>query len=313
MTLESQYLQDGEFQDYTPAVAVTGGEVIQLADGRAGVAVRDIAAGVQDALKVRGIVEVLKTAAIVLLDGGRVYWDVSAGKAHYRPELGTADFFLGSVVGDAAASATTVKVRLNVMPHYLIDNRSGLWTTEATNGEGVTALSGGGSKLSFDAVAEAAQAALYSERSVPVASNPIMEGRVAIFDKGDDVSLDIDFGLANASHATDLESVANLVTVHLDGNSLNINVMSDDGTTDVAAVDTTKDAVDDTYFEFWIDVRNPSNVGVYINGVYAVPDGTTLTLAAATNALKALVMIEKTSNDTLADVRVDFLKVRTAD
>lgn len=313
MTFEAEYCNRGEVEDYTPETALTGGEVRQLASGLAGVASRNSDAAVLDALTVLGIFLVQKTTGIVILDGGNVYWDVSAGKAHYRPEVGTADFHLGVAVGDAASAATTMRVRLNERARYLIDSRFGLWTTEATNGEGVTSLYGGGAKLSFDAVAEAAQAALYSERGVPANSNPILEGRIAIYNIGDDAALDIDIGLASGSHATDFESVANFVGLHFDGNDLSIKVMSDDGTTDVAAADSTIDAVDDTWLEFWIDARNQSNVRIYVNGVDIVPVGTTLTLAAASNALKALAMMEKTSNDTVADLRIDFLRVRTAD
>lgn len=310
---EATYYKDEEVRDYTPASAVTGGEVIQLADGRAAVAQRDIAAGILGSVQTDGVHTVTKTSGIVILDGGRVYWDVSASSATFKADSGTQDFYIGTAVGDAASADTTMKVALNCCPRYIIDNREGTWTTEATNGLGVTAMSGGGSMLSFDAVAEAAQAAIYSDRTVPVSANAILEGRMAIFNIGDDASLDIDVGLASGSHATDFESVANFAVLHLDGNALSINVMSDDGTTDVAAVDSTIDAVDDTYFEFWIDVRDPSDVQIYVNGVDAVPAGTTLDLSAASNALKAICEIEKTSNDTVADVRIDFLKVRTAD
>ncbi|NUQ10278.1 MAG: transposase, partial [Phycisphaerae bacterium] len=98
--------------------------------------------------------------------------------------------------------------------------------------------------------------------------------------------------------------IDNLVAAHLDGTALDIKVHSDDGTTDVAPVDSTIDAVDDTFFELWIDCRNPADVQVYVNGVDAVPAGTTLTLAAATNALKAIAHMEKTNDDTVADLRI---------
>lgn len=310
---EATYYKDEDVRDYTPVAAVTGGEVIQLADGRAAYAPRDIAAGILGAVQTEGVVTVAKTTSMVILNGGRVFWDVSASKSHYRPESGTQDFYIGTAVGDAASADTTMKVALNCRPNYTIDSRQGIWTADATLGLGVTMLPGGGARLEFDAVAEAAQAAMYSDHSIPSTSNPIFEGRMAIFNIGDDAALDIDFGLASGSHATDFEAVANFVTVHLDGNALDIKVHSDDGTTDVAAADSLIDAVDDTYFEVWIDCRDTSDVQVYVNGVDAVPAGTTLTLAAASNNLKPIAIIEKTSNDTVADVRVDFMRVRTAD
>ena len=61
---------------------------------------------------------------------------------------------------------------------------------------------------------------------------PIFEARVAIFDIGDDAELDINFGLASASHATDMDLVAVSALFHLNGNVLDILAESDDGTTE---------------------------------------------------------------------------------
>lgn len=313
--VEMKAYKNDDTVNKTAVADIIPGQVVQLDDGRAGynpgVNTRD--AGDEAAFAVEGVVTVAKTTGIVLLHGGDVFWDVSANKAHFKPAAGTEDFCIGTAYGDAASADTTMHVQLNEFGRYIMNlTTGGEWTSEATNGLGVTLLPGGGAMLSFDAVAEAAQAALYSNHSVPIAARPIFEARVAVFDKGDDVALDIDIGLASGSHATDFETVANFAVVHLDGNSLNINVMSDDGTTDVAAADSTIDAVDDTYFEIWIDCRDPDDVKVYVDGVLAVPDGTTLALTDASNGLKPIVMIEKTSNDTVADVRVSRMRVRTS-
>ncbi len=311
--MEANFVQDGCKLDYTAVAALKGGDVIQLDDGRAAVVPTGVDAGRVVGASVEGVYELTKTTGIVILHGGDVYWDVSAGKAHFRPESGTPDFFVGVAVADAASSATTVKVALNQRASYVINLAADHeWTTEATNGLGVIPLPGAMQKLEFDAVAEAAQAAMLSNHAVPVSAGPILEARIAVFNVGDNAALDIDVGLASASHATDFEAVANLVAAHLDGAALDIKVHSDDGTTDVAPVDSTLDAVDDTYFELWIDCRNPADVQVYVNGVDAVPAGTTLTLAAATNALKAIAHMEKTSDDTVADVRISRLRVRTS-
>lgn len=311
--MEAAFLQDGCKLDYTAVSALKGGDVIQLADGRAAVVPSGVDAGRVIGASVEGVYEIAKTTGVVFLQGGDVYWDVSASKAHFRPESGTPDFLVGIAVADAASSATTVKVAINTRAPQNIDLRLDQeWVTERTNGQGVTQLPGQISKLEFNAVAEAAQACVKSIYAVPVSSKPILEARVAVYDKGDNAALDIDLGLASDSHATDFEAVTNFVAVHIDGNTLDIRVHSDDGVTDIAPVDSTIDAVDDTYFEVWIDCRNPADVQVYVNGVDAVPAGTTLTLAQATTALKALIMIEKTVDDTVADVRLSRLRVRTA-
>lgn len=294
------------------AAAYTGGQVIQIANGRAAVVPVDIDSGKPLQPIDTGNYVVAKTTSQVWVDGQPIYWDHSANSATCLTPTSDRDFFLGSAVGDAASADTTGRVNLNVAPSYIVDLRKGVWTSEATNGLGTTVLAGGGIQLAFDAVSEAAQAADYSERTFPIASNWILEGRMAVFNIGDNAALDIDIGVASASHATDFESVAEFVALHLDGNALDIYAHSDDGTTDVAPTDTTVNAVDDTYFDFVIDGRDPTDVQIYINGVLVL-GGTTFTLSAATGPLKAIVEIEKTSDDTVADVRVDYLRVRTAE
>lgn len=302
----------------TAPAAGASGQVIQLADGRAGVVVGAnsasdaYAAGDLITVAVAGQYTVAKTASVVLLDGGRAYWDRSANSATFTQASG--DFYLGCVVGDAAASAGGVVVDLNRKPEYRIELGKGKWANGATNGLGVTqtALGGTGVTLSFDAVAEAAMAAIYSVDTVPVADGPIFEGRFAIYDIGDDAALDISIGLANGTHATDFDSVTESVLFHLDGNSLVINGESDDGTIENAAATTGTSAVDDTFFEVWIDCRNIASCKLYIDGVQKL-SGTTFNLSAATGPLLPIVHIEKTSNDTTADVRVDWMGVRTTD
>ncbi len=50
---------------------------------------------------------------------------------------------------------------------------------------------------------------------------------------------------------------------------------------------------------------------VYINGVVDA-GATAKVLSAAAGPLKVIAHMEKTSDDTSADVRVDFLRLRTA-
>lgn len=313
LTLQSQYKSNGETADITAVTALTAGDIIQLADGRAAQVIKDIAAGDAGSVRVCGLLTVAKTASINLLDGQNVYWDHSANTATYRASSDR-DFLIGTARGDSLAAATTVDVELNNWARYQIELGRDPFTTEATDGEGVTQVVGQpGVKLSFDAVAEVAQAAIYSADTVAIGSNPILEAWVAIYDIGDNAALDINIGLANGSHATDFETVGEFVAAQLDGNALSINVHSDDGTTDVAPVDSTIDAVDDTRFLLQIDCRDVDDIQVYVNGVDAVPSGTTLALTAASGPLKPIAHIEKTSDNTTADVRVLSMGVRTAE
>jgi predicted RecA/RadA family phage recombinase len=305
-------------EEMTAPAAGSGGDVIQTADGKAAVvltantATDAFAAGDTIVVAKTGVFEVLKTASIALLAGGQAIWDRSAETAGFAKASG--DFLLGTILSDAAAAATTVKVDLNVKPAYAVELNETPFTVAATDGLGVTAEAVGThvKKLAFDAVAEVAMAAIYSQDTVPVADLGILEGRVAIYDIGDDAALDITAGLANGTHATDFDSVTEAVVLHLDGSDLSILAESDDGTTEVAAADTTVDAVDDTYFEFWIDCRNIDDIQIYINGVNVLP-ASVFKLDAATGPMLPIVHIEKTSNDTTADVRVDFLRLRSTD
>ena len=163
-------------------------------------------------------------------------------------------------------------------------------------------------KFVFDAVAEAATAALHMPNTpFDIDQAPIFECRLAIFDIGDDAALDINFGLASATHATDFDEIDTFAAFHLDGNSLSAFCQSDDGTTDTAPVDTTIDLVDDTYATFRIDVTDKTNVKFYINGPRVLA-GTTFDISAFTGLLTPIVHVEKSSNDTTADVRVDRIR-----
>jgi len=297
----------------TLAAAKVAYEVFQIPDGRAAVLARETGAASGDQIipASSGVYTVTKTAGQVFLDGCELWWDHSENKAIFAPG-NDRDFYLGTCVGDAESADTSCVVNLNERPRYEIDSRLGVWTSEATLGEGVTVLPGGGLKLSFDAVAEVAQAAVYSEKTRHVNANGILEARVAVFDKGDNAALDIDIGLASASHASDFEAIPIFVAFHLDGNALDLKAHSDDGTTDVAIVDTTIDLVDDTYAVLWIDTRDLTSVKLYVNAV-RVASGATFNWAAATGEVKPIVLIEKTNDDTPADVRVDYLRYRTSE
>ena len=300
--------------DVTAPADLAGGEIIQLANGRASVQAsllgRD--SGVPATLITHGQFTVTKIATCSVLDGGKLWWDRSASSL---TGIRTADsFYAGTAVGDAAYAATSVVVDLNAVQALQIELGKGGWTNGVTDGLGVTAGTLGGNelKLTFDAQVEVAMAALYSVDTIPLADGAILEGRFAIFDIGDHAALDINVGLANASHGTDADAITEAVFIHLDGTALSILAESDDGTTEVAATDTLVDAVDDTYFELWLDCRDLSDVAIYIDGVRMLSDST-FVLTDATGPLLALVHIEKTINDTLADLRVAMLTVRSTD
>lgn len=296
--------------------AVDSGEIFQLPDGRAGVYPGLNTAGSGDtiALRTHGRFKILKTSGVVILKGGRVFWDKSASTATPLEAYGTNDFYLGTAAEDAASGDATVLVDLNVQPTYAVDLNRGEWETVVvlTAGTPDLKMRGGTAVMTFSATAEAQKVDLLSKQSVLASNGFIFEAKVAIYDIGDDAALDINIGVANGTHATDADSITESVFFHLDGSALDIKAESDDGTTEVTATDTTIDAVDDTYFEVWIDARDLTDIKLYIDGVQVL-SGSTFKLDAATGPLKALAHIEKTSNDTTADVRIGHMAIRTMD
>lgn len=151
----------------TAAAATATGEVQQLADGRAGVYSGFTAAaqGSDAAFYADKQFQVAKTSGIVILDGGRVYWDYSANAATYCRQ-GDRDFYLGRAVGDAASADTVLTVALNVNPKDDIavnDDamRSVLVGTQALGGFNLVRR-GGCHNLLLDATSEAQKLDLLS-------------------------------------------------------------------------------------------------------------------------------------------------------
>ena len=107
----ARYIQDSEAIDYTPASAVSAGQVVVLAD-LIGVAKLDIAANVLGALHIRGIFDFPKSTAggSAIAVGTTVYWNTDSFVAQ-----ATASTYkqLGKVVKAAVDADTTVRVALN--------------------------------------------------------------------------------------------------------------------------------------------------------------------------------------------------------
>jgi predicted RecA/RadA family phage recombinase len=294
---EAVYLNPGVSIDYTPTVAMTAGEVRQLPDGRAGFAPTEIAATKKGALIVSGIATLEKTATMVMLKGSRVFWDHSANKAHLL-QVNDKDFYIGIVQADAASADTTVKVALNADPRYTISLADGFSSIPiSTAGWPHIIGSGEGVNLIFDVAAEAQKLDALSARGFAPAHDGIVEALIQINTNGDDAAFDFNCGLANATHATDADSITESLFVHIDGASLNIMMESDDGTTEVASTDTTVDAVLATPFLVQWDLADNTDIQAYIDGVNVLP-ASVFKLNAATGPLKLLAHMEKTANNS---------------
>ena len=312
------YQECDDARDYTADAALTAGEVLQIRDGRAAVIPLATASGDGVGAQVEGIFKVLKTASIVILDGGAVYWDHSANTATYS-QVSDRDFLLGVAVGDAAAADTYVYVDLNKSPRYKVALHesacaSVIVGTAAAGGFGYPIEKGGACTFNITATNEAQKVDLLSVMGFSPSGNPIIEGAFRVVNDGAGTATDVSLGLASATHASDADSIAESAFIHLDGNNANIYAECDDGTNEVAATDTTIDYTEGSALasrvEFWIDCRDLSSVKFYVNGA-RVLSATTFVLSAATNTWFLLAHVEKTSSTDVYELAVDWLRVRT--
>lgn len=294
----------------------SSGDVVQLRDGRAGVVTTDVTSGNIVGVYVRGTFYMAKTASMVVLPSSKLFWDHSADAVHLL-HGGDRDFFVGVSLEDEAAAATEALVDLNVQPVYTVGFESGFSSIRIQTAGFVSAVGAGreGANLEFSATAEAQKADALSFRSMLAEAEGIGHWLVCVNDNGDASALDIDWGIATGTHATDFEAITQRVGFHIDGNTLDLDLASDDGTTDTGLIDTTINIVEGTPFLCQLDIRDRSDIKAYVNGV-RVLDGTTgaattLKVAAAA-VLKCIAHMEKTSDDTPANFSVLYGGVATA-
>jgi hypothetical protein len=308
---EAIHLRAKEDIRLVAASAMDPGQVMQLPDGRAAYLNSKSGAAINDRIApaVSGQVTMPKTTGIVLLDGGRAYWDYSANAVTFR-KVNDRDFYLGRIVGDAASADTTCVVNLNVDPQAdicLLNGEGGVLSvatgTAAAGGFGLPVKYGKSAALSLTATSEAQCVDMLSVDRVAVSANPIAEFVVRLGANGSTSAVDLNFGLANGTSTTDADAITESVFFHIDGGALDILAESDDGTTEVNATDTTVNITAGSAVanrvEFWIDTRNPADIQLYIDGVNVLPS-TVFTLGAATGPIGLLAHLEKTTGTATA-------------
>lgn len=316
-TLQALFRNPGESVDFTAPAAITGGEVFQLSDGRAAVCPVDLQSGALGAASTCGVYRMLKTASIAMLAGGQAWWDHSANKVHFK-KVNDRDFYLGRVVADVAGSATEVDVAINVQVRYDIDIQRDAFLsvptgTQAVGGFGFPKVLGGAHSIELTATSEAQCIDMLSVDRFAVGANAIVEAIFRAPDAGSGAAVDFNIGVASGTSTTDADAIAESVFIHIDGGSANILAESDDGTTEVAATDTTVDITAGSAVanrvEAWFDLRDPASVKIYVDGV-RVLSGTTFVLTAATGPLGLLAHLEKTTGTTTGRVVIDALRAR---
>lgn len=301
---EAKFEQVGDVIDWTADAAYSAGDVIQLRDGRAGVVTANVASGDVVGVRVKGRVKVAKTTSMVMLPSSKAFWDHSANKAHLL-HRNDRDFYLGVVALDAASADTVVYVDLNVQPAYTVGLEHG-WVGARVQTAGFVSSVGAGREGwngEFSATAEAQKVDALSHRGMAPASEGIFHALVCVNTNGDAAAVDINVGVANGTHASDADAITESMFCHIDGNSVNINLESDDGTTEVNATDTTVDFTAGTPFLVQFDMRDLTDIQAYLDGVNVLP-ASVFKLNLATGPLKVLAHMEKTADDSPGNVSV---------
>lgn len=316
---EGRSVRDLGIERILAGATLTPYEVYQSPSGKAGVYDKTTATASGDYadLTTIGTFTIAKTTGIVLLKGGRVYWDHSANTCTYR-KVSDRDFYIGRAAEDATSAAVSVPVLLNEDPPYDIDLArdgfiSALAGTAAAGGFGYPVNLGGSLIFELTATSEAQKVDALSVDGFALGANAIIEGAFRVNSDGAGTVVDVSMGVANGTHATDADSITDVVLLHLDANNTNILAQSRDGTTTVAATDTTTDYTEGTALstrkEFWIDMRDPADVQIYVDGVNVLP-ATTFNVNASVATWFLLVHVEKTSSTDTYKLAVDWLRAR---
>ena len=324
MAAEGIYFRDSNDVRVTCDAAVASGEVRQLKDGRAAVFKGQNAAASGDptAWATAGVYKMPKTAsAFVPLEGGRAYWDHSANVVNFE-KVNDRDFYLGRFAADATYASTECYVALNIDPAYDIDMLAGeggylsvVTGTAAVAAFGYPQPLGKSKMIQLTATNEAQCIDMLSVDKFATGSNWIAEFVIRPDVNGSTSAVDFNIGLANGTSTTDADAITESLFLHVDGGSTNLALESDDGTTEVAATDTTFDLTAGSAVanrvEVWFDGRDLTDIQCYVNGVLALTS-TVFKLDAATGPLGLLAHLEKTTGTATGMFTIDRACVRLA-
>lgn len=311
---EASFYLEGDKISFATVAAVSVGEVLQVPDGRAGVAIDTTAAGGLVACQICGIHKMAKTANEIYVPGQRLYWDASASKVTAVPPITAADFFVGCSADDAAAADTEAKVDLNKDWEGSVDQRSCTFAVASTltAGDPRVAQVGAGARFVLDATNEAQMISVLSHKAVSLDSDWIFCAEV-VLDAAAGSATDISIGVSDSGHASDFQSAGSFCTIHIDGGAQDIFVESDDTATDVNPTDSNINWTAAVPFALVIDGRDPADIKLYINGIRETASAVTLAIAIAASGLKMCVHIEKSLSTNTADVTVANMKLLTGD
>jgi hypothetical protein len=297
------------------------GQIRQLPDGRAAI-MRGAIAGVSGTTRSfsdTGKITLDKATTYALLNGGRAYWNHDTNQVHFK-KVGDRDFYLGRISGNAAQADTQCTVDFNCKPEWEYDLDL-LRDAYATTPIGTQALggflppqrNGGALHLLLSATNEAQKVDALSVESFSKLAKAVVEFQWRVLNDGGAGAQDFSIGIASATHATDADSIPNHLLFHQDGGATAIKAQSKDGTTTVAATDTTKTYTEGATVaerkEGWIDLSNPADPQLYIDGVNVSP-AIVFDVSAAANEFRLLAHLEKTATADVFEVAIDRLCAR---
>lgn len=316
MADEARKVREAGIEYLQAEASVAAYEVVQLPTGRAGV--RDAAAlssGNYGEFSSAGEYTLVKTSGFNALKGNRAYWDHSANAVNYK-KVNDRDYYLGRFAQDAANSATTCVVDLNADPPYDIDVARDPFATVVVGTQGLNTMGvfrrGGAHKFLLSVTNEAQKMDILSFDGFSKDANAIIEIGFNVVDDGAGTVVDVSVGAANATHATDADSITDSLFMHLDANNTNINFESDDGTTEVAATDSSSDYTMGSRHEVWMDMRDPADVQIYFDGVLQL-GSTVFNVNASSATWKLLCHIEKTASTDTYEFDLHWLRSHTAE
>lgn len=299
------------------ATTVTQYECWQTPTGKAGVydTAGSVSSGNYFDMRTDGTWTFVKTNGFVALKGNRAYWDHSANAVNYK-KSNDRDFYIGRFAEDASSAATSCVVELNEDPPYDLDVCRDPYATVFVGTQGLNTMGifrrGGAHKFILSSTNEAQKMDILTKDGFALGANAIIEFAVDIVDDGAGTAVDVSIGAANATHATDADSITDSLFMHLNANDVNIYFESDDGTTEVAATDSTIDYTAGTRFEVWMDMRDPASVKMYVNGS-AVLTGTTFNVNASVATWKLLAHIEKTAATDAYELDLEWFRAHFAE
>ena len=299
---------------YSPQASLAPGTIWQTREGRLGyfAGLNGVTPPAQALILASGQI-VLPKAAVAILDGGEVWWDRSNGVATYQRLPANRGFFAGSAVGDALAGDGTLTINPNVATVWELELARQPFTTAIIKTAGAPSLNyRGGLDLLLDNTNEAQKVDALSNDYVLQTGKPIVRARLNVINGGAASNGKFFFGLASGTHATDPTAVTEYLYCEIDGNSTKIQFLSSDGTHTVAETDSLQTYTAGTPFEIWFDLRDPTNVKIYVNGLQVLAN-TTFNLSSGSSNLKLLAWLGKTASTVVMEVSVDAAKVRTAE